>query len=140
MPLALLTLYLPAHPGLLPKWLLFILVVSVFNSVQTYLLGPTLTRRVYEAQPAETTGLLARTFGTWTVISAIIRFYGAYHVSNQQVYELTLALYLVALAHFGSEWFYYGTAKWGKGIAGPAIVATTSVVWMTTQKNFYVGL
>lgn len=42
-------------PGYLPKWLLFISVVSVFNSIQTYVSGIELTRRVYENKPAETT-------------------------------------------------------------------------------------
>lgn len=55
--------------GYLPKWLLFISVVSIFNSIQTYISGLTLTRKVYSKKPEQTTKLSARTFGTWTFIS-----------------------------------------------------------------------
>ncbi|ODQ78375.1 hypothetical protein BABINDRAFT_39520 [Babjeviella inositovora NRRL Y-12698] len=137
---AYLTSLLPAAPGILPKWLLFISVVSVFNSVQTYVSGVELTRRVYENKPLETTALSARTFGTWTVVSAVIRFYGAYYINNPQVYELTMCSYYIAAFHFASELFFYKTAKWGKGIMGPAIVATTSIIWMNLQKDYYLGL
>ncbi|ONH66186.1 Ergosterol biosynthetic protein 28 [Cyberlindnera fabianii] len=131
--------YIPHTPGILPKWLLFISVVSVFNSAQTYLGGIELTQRVYEAKPQQVTPLSARTFGTWTLISAIIRFYGAYHLRVPQVYQITFASYCIALFHFGTEWLIYKTVKPGKGFAGPAIVATTTVIWMWTQWNYYVS-
>lgn len=140
--------YLPRPPvggGILPYWLLFISVVSVFNSAQLYQKDLTLTRKVYEneADPAhgkpQVTNLSARTFGTWTLITSIVRLYGAYHLGNPQVYLLVQWTYVVAFWHFFSEWLVYGTCKFGKGIAGPAIVATTSLVWMYLQKPYYVG-
>ncbi|KAK9481230.1 hypothetical protein V1514DRAFT_345578 [Lipomyces japonicus] len=130
--------YLPQIPGFLPKWLLFISVVSAFNSAQSYFGGLKLTKRVYEGNPSQVTGLSARTFGTWTFITAVVRFYGAYHLNEPAVWDLTYATYIVALVHFTSEWLIFKTAKLGKGLAGPLIVASTTLVWMTTQKGFYV--
>ncbi|KAK9314500.1 Erg28 like protein-domain-containing protein [Lipomyces starkeyi] len=128
--------YLPQATGLLPKWLLFISVVSAFNSAQSYFGGLKLTRRVYEGNPAQVTGLSARTFGTWTFLTALVRLYGAYHINNpatvnillqcclKTVYDITYATYIVAFMHFSSEWIIYKTAKLGKGLAGPLIVSS----------------
>ncbi|SCU78501.1 LADA_0A05930g1_1 [Lachancea dasiensis] len=126
-------------PGYLPRWLLFISVVSVFNSLQTYFSGLTLTRRVYERKPSETTNLSARTFGTWTFISSVIRLYGALYLQEEHIYQLVCISYLVALFHFGSELIVFRTCKLGKGFMGPLIVSTTSLAWMYTQKEFYTG-
>lgn len=112
----------------------------MFNSAQTYLSGLELTRRVYENKPQQTTDLSARTFGTWTFVSAVIRFYGAYYLTNPQVYQITLASYLIAFVHFVSEWLIFKTAKFGKGLLGPLIVATSTIVWMTLQKDYYTSL
>ncbi|SCU81456.1 LANO_0B03158g1_1 [Lachancea nothofagi CBS 11611] len=126
-------------PGYLPKWLLFISVVSVFNSIQTYVSGLELTRRVYERKPLETTKLSARTFGTWTFISCVIRFYGAMFLYEEHIFQLVCISYLVALFHFGSELLVFRTCKLGKGFMGPLVVSTTSLLWMYNQKEFYTG-
>lgn len=132
--------WLPQLPGILPKWLLFISVVSVFNSVQTYTSGLALTQRVYEAKPEQVTPLSARTFGTWTLVASIIRLYGAYYLNVPQIYELTFASYCIAFGHFGLEWLVYGTAKLGKGFAGPLIVSTATITWMWAQWGYYTTL
>ncbi|AGO11676.1 AaceriADL100Wp [[Ashbya] aceris (nom. inval.)] len=125
-------------PGKLPCWLLFISVVSVFNSVQTYI-NKELTRRVYENKPSETTGLSARTFGTWTLLSSVIRLYGAFYLYDERIFQLTFITYSIALLHFGSEWLIFRTCKLGKGFMGPLVVATASVVWMYNTKEYYTG-
>lgn len=126
-------------PGYLPKWLLFISVVSVFNSLQTYISGLELTRRVYENKPSETTALSARTFGTWTFVSCVIRLYGALYLNEEHVFQLTFISYLIALGHFGTELLIFRTCKLGKGFMGPLIVASTSLIWMYNQKEYYTG-
>ncbi|CAG99220.1 Erg28p [Kluyveromyces lactis] len=126
-------------PGYLSKWLLFISVVSIFNSVQTYI-NIDLTRRVYENKPNETTPLSARTFGTWTLVSCIIRLYGALYLTENHVYQLTFISYVIALLHFGSELLIFRTCKLGTGFLGPLVVSTTSLVWMYCQKEFYTGI
>jgi len=141
--------YLPQSitGGKLPYWLLFISVVSIFNSIQTYQSKDlALTKKVYESQGKEfhngtdqVTHLSARTFGTWTFITSIVRFYGAYHLNNPQVYQLVQWTYVVAAGHFLSEWLVYKTCKFGKGIAGPMIVSSISLIWMYLQKDFYLN-
>lgn len=166
------TSYLPQHPGLLPKWLLFISLVSLANSIQSYasLAG---TREVYagnlattpknpsgtgdgsnahpsaapstappKTNPSATTSpvtpLSARTFGTWTTITALVRLYAAYHIDNGPVYELALWSFVVAGGHFYTEWLVYGTARWGRGLLGPLCVATGTGAWMVLQWGSYV--
>jgi len=161
-----LTSYLPPHDGLLPKWLLFISIVSIGNSIQSYvsLAG---TRQVYSGSspsptpasnaaltkknaipdgiPASTirstspvTELSARTFGTWTAVTSIVRLYAAYHITESAVYELALWTFMIAFAHFTSEWLVFGTAKWGRGLAGPVFVSTCTGLWMLIQWSHYV--
>ncbi|KAF2164042.1 hypothetical protein M409DRAFT_37137 [Zasmidium cellare ATCC 36951] len=146
--------YLPPSDGLLPKWLLFIAVVSIGNSVQAYvsLAG---TREVYSGSSAtttQTTGsgdtktsttspvneLSARTFGTWTALSSIVRLYTAYNIHDPLVYQLCLWTYGLAFAHFVSEWLVFGSAKWGRGLVSPLIVSTVTGVWMLSQWDSYV--
>lgn len=127
--------------GYLPSWLLFISVVSIFNSLQTYQTPDlSLTRRVYENAPRnQVTNLSARTFGTWTLITSIVRFYAAYHlVGNKPVYDMCMWTFAVAGFHFVSEWLVFRTCKLGKGLAGPLVVSSVSMVWMWTQRGWYV--
>jgi hypothetical protein len=84
------------------------------------------------------TALSARTFGTWTAITSIIRLYAAYNIANQPVYEMALWTFGVAWLHFVSEWLVFGTARFGKGLIGPLVVSTATGLWMVSQKGFYV--
>lgn len=132
--------WLPVSLGRLPGWLLFISVVSVFNSAQNYLIRNTaLTKKVYLAAPdTQVTRLSARTFGTWTFLTSVVRLYGAYNIHNQAVYDLCIWTFAVAGAHFVSEWLLYKNCKLDKGLAGPLIVSTSSLAWMLSQRAFYV--
>ncbi|KAH8597350.1 ergosterol 28 [Bisporella sp. PMI_857] len=147
--------YLPQHEGILPKWLLFVSIISIANSIQAYT-TLTYTARVYSENPSPSstpskakpvtplapnstvTPLQARTFGTWTVIQSLVRLSAAYNISNGEIYKLAYGTYLVALLHFGAEWKVFGTAKWGAPLAGPVIIASGTLVWMAMQWNFYV--
>lgn len=84
------------------------------------------------------TPLSARTFGTWTLVQSIVRLYAAYNISNPQIYQLAYLTYLVAGLHFMGEWLVFKTAKWGAPLAGPIIVSSSSLLWMTVQWGFYV--
>ncbi|KAI9798743.1 MAG: ergosterol biosynthesis protein [Piccolia ochrophora] len=129
--------FLPQHDGLLPLWLLLISLVSILNSAQAY---STLkyTQRVYSASPASVTALSARTFGTWTFLSSVIRLYAAYNISEPAFYQLAICTFVLAFLHFMSEWNIFKTAAWGAGLAGPVFVASGSLVWMLTQWGYYV--
>ncbi|KAF2836026.1 putative ergosterol biosynthesis protein Erg28 [Patellaria atrata CBS 101060] len=137
---------LPDHDGLLPKWLLFVGSVATLNAFQAYR-SPLYTARVYlgtkshlnpESTVPSVGALGSRAFGTWTLTSGIIRFIAAYNLENPVAYQLAFASYIIALAHFGSEWFYYGTAKMGPGILGPLIISSSTLVWMWLQWDYYV--
>ncbi|KAI9824106.1 MAG: ergosterol biosynthesis protein [Thelocarpon impressellum] len=128
---------IPSHEGLLPKWLLLISVVAMLNSAQSY---STLsyTKRLYSAQEALVNPLSAHIFGTWTVLASLIRLYAAYHIGNPQLYELAIWANAVGFLHFTSEWAVFRTARWGTPLAGPVIVSSVSLVWMLSQRSYYV--
>jgi hypothetical protein len=130
-------------------------IVSFGNSIQSY---TTLyyTRRIYNIDPSRpkqlpstpsapvphsplVTPLSARTFGTWTFVAAIVRLFAAYNIDHPAFYALAFCMYVVAFAHFGSEWLVYGTAEWGSPLAGPMIVSTSTIAWMVAQWGFYVA-
>jgi len=147
--------FLPQHDGWLPSWLLLVpsshphplnpvpntcmqvAVISVGNTVQAFL-TPRNTRQVYAQSGQEITSLSSRIFGTYTFVSAVIRLYAAYNISNPQLYQLAMWAYLIAWGHFFSEWLVFGTAAWGKGLAGPVFISTGSLVWMFSQWGYYV--
>jgi len=118
-------------------------VISAGNSFQCYF-DLNFPRRVYSGTASSSistspvTALSARTFGTWTFLSSVIRLYAAYNISDPLVYQLTLWTYAIGAAHFASEWLVFGTAKWGKGLGAAVAVASTSLVWMFTQWGWYV--
>jgi len=97
---------------------------------------PTSSIRTENLSPV--TPLSARTFGTWTAITAVVRLYAAYHIDQQPMYELAIWTFGVAWAHFMSEWFVFKTTRWSKGLIGPAAVSTLSLVWMWAQWDHYV--
>ncbi|KAF8606641.1 Erg28-like protein [Ceratobasidium sp. AG-I] len=130
--------YLPQAVGLLPKWQLLVSSLAVFNTIQNFL-TLSLTKRIYSKQPHNVTPLQSRTFGIWTLTSAILRFYCAYHVNEKVVYDLTMWTYVLAFAHFSSELLIFRTAGIGPGLLSPVIVSTTSFAWMWSQYDFYVS-
>lgn len=120
-------------------------IISVGNSIQSYL---TLkyTARVYNPTgvdpppqtPKQVTALSSRTFGTWTFLAAILRFYVAYNIEDEKMYQLGLWVYAVAFAHFTSEWVVFKSARWGKGIAPPFFISSGTLIWMWLQYDAYV--
>ncbi|KAI9844449.1 MAG: ergosterol biosynthesis protein [Thelocarpon superellum] len=126
---------LPPHDGFLPLWLLLVAVTGTGNSIQAY---NTLhyTRRVYS--PEAVNPLSARTFGTWTLLTSVIRFYAAYHINDPTIYQMTLWAHGIAFFHFVSEWRYFRTTSWDLPLAFPICVASFTLVWMFTAWSYYV--
>lgn len=155
--------FLPQQEGYLPKWLLLVShtphlrsprrtrtklianltqptqvsLISLLNSVQAYT-SPHYTRRIYLRSPSSVTHLSARTFGTWTAISALVRLYAAYDLSNPRMYELAFLTYAVAWVHFVTEWLIYGTAGMGAGLASTVCVSSGTLFWMWNVWGDYV--
>ncbi|KAI4245951.1 MAG: hypothetical protein L6R40_002167 [Gallowayella cf. fulva] len=131
------TSYLPQNEGYLQYWLLLLSIVSIGNSIQSYV-TTSYTRRIYSSPETTVTPLHARTFGTYTAIVAIIRIYAAYNITDPVLYQLALWTYVVALGHFYSEWLIFRTARWGEGLAGPVVISVGSLAWMIMQWEEYV--
>jgi len=131
---------LPSHAGLLPYWFIIVSALSLFNTIDCYR-TTSIALRTYEGPiaRAQVTDFGSRMFGTWTILSCIIRCYGAYRIDNPDVYFFVLCTYIVALSHFGSERLYFGTMKPGAGLARVGLVASGSIMWMVIQWNFYVA-
>lgn len=86
----------------------------------------------------QVTPLAARLFGTYTLISAIVRIYACYNLHLAPVYNIALWTYIVALVHFGSEWAFYRTAYLSPPVLFPFFFASVGIVWMSSQYGFYV--
>lgn len=99
---------LPQSEGWLPKWQLVVASLALFNTAQNFA-TTALTKRVYSNSPSDgeiylylalprspshsrrtVTSLQSRTFGVWTLTSAMVRLYCAYHISDPTyVYSIT---------------------------------------------------
>ncbi|ORZ02625.1 Erg28 like protein-domain-containing protein [Syncephalastrum racemosum] len=123
--------------GYLPKWLLFTTTLGLFNTVQNYMTD-SLTKRVYAGKPNEVSPLAARFFATWTMSVSMIRIYAAFHLEHKFMYDLGIWTYVIALSHYSLELFVFGGCKLNGPFMSPAIVAVSSLVWMTQQYNYYV--
>jgi len=130
--------------GLLPKWLLLVSVISCLNSIQSYA-SLDYARQLYAGSPqtkglSPANGLSARTFGTWTFLSSVVRMYAAYHISSRIGYDLAIWTYGIALTHFLTEWLVYGSAQLRGRFVFPLIVASSTAAWMLMQRAEYVVL
>lgn len=124
--------------SLVAKWNVVVSVAALFNTVQSFL-TPKLTKRVY-SNTNEVNGLQGRTFGIWTLLSAIVRFYCAYHITNPDVYFLCQCTYYLACFHFLSEWLLFRTTNLGPGLLSPIVVSTVSIWFMAKEKASILGI
>ncbi|KAH6909003.1 Erg28 like protein-domain-containing protein [Coprinopsis sp. MPI-PUGE-AT-0042] len=129
--------FLPQTPGWLAYWQLIVATAALFNSVQN-LVTLKFTRRIYNRADQPITPLQARTFGIWTLTSAVVRLYAAYHITDKVVYDMAFFTYLIAFAHFSSELLIFKTASINPGVMSPVIVSTSSLIWMFLQYDYYV--
>lgn len=111
--------------------------ISVVYSIQSFfsLAG---AREIFTAPTTLITPLQSRTFGTWAMLSSVVRLYAAYNIHNKQVYELCLATWVIAVLHFTSEWLVFKTALMRRGLASPILLAGITGAWMIVVKGYYV--
>lgn len=118
-------------------------VVSAANSVQAYF-SEAYTAQLYNGRLADgrphTNAHSSRLFGTWTFLSAIVRFTAAYNITTPAVYDLAACTFGLALLHFVGEWLGFGSAQLKGRFVSPLIVASASLTWMLTQRDAYIGL
>ncbi|KAJ3760445.1 hypothetical protein EV360DRAFT_93578 [Lentinula raphanica] len=134
---------LPVSEGWLPIWQLIVASAATFNAIQNYTTLK-LTQRLYARTPhlvsfVAVNPLQARTFGTWTITSAVIRAYAAYHIHEKTIYDICIISYLIAFSHFTSELLIFKTSKLNGPVLSPVIVSSVSLVWMILQYDFYLN-
>ena len=70
----------------------------------------------------------ARMYGTWTMLSSVVRIYAALTIEDQHMYSLAVSTYAIAVFHFAVERYVYGAqdsrTRWALR------VASGSLVWM----------
>lgn len=69
-----------------------------------------------------------RTFGVWTFLSALIRYYAAYRLHDYDWYVLGHWMFVFAIAHFGSVLLIFGAVKPSEGGLLTAVVAVLGTV------------
>lgn len=84
------------------------------------------------------TPLAGRLFGTWTLITCIVRCYAAYNLHLGPVYDIAIWTYVIALGHFGSELFIFKSMTFGVPQLFPFCMASCALIWMPMVKDYYV--
>ncbi|KIL95402.1 hypothetical protein FAVG1_00139 [Fusarium avenaceum] len=84
------------------------------------------------------TPLAGRLFGTWTVITCVVRCYAAFNLHIGPVYTIAYWTYIVALGHFASELFIFKTMTFGLPQYFPFTLASIFLIWMPLVRDHYV--
>ncbi|POR37438.1 Ergosterol biosynthetic protein 28 [Tolypocladium paradoxum] len=84
------------------------------------------------------TPLAGRLFGTWTLITCVVRCYAAYHLHLGPMYNIAIWTYVVALGHFASELFVFKSMTFGLPQIFPFTLASCALVWMPMVRDYYV--
>lgn len=112
-------------------------MVSAVNSLQAYT-SADYTSKLYTNGAIAVEPLSGRVFGTWTFLSAVIRMTAAYNINSPVAYDLALWTYGIALTHFVGE-LIFGNASLRGRFLSPLIVASSSLAWMLSQREAYLG-
>ncbi|XP_067389088.1 ergosterol biosynthetic protein 28 homolog [Emydura macquarii macquarii] len=116
--------------NVLRSWLVMVSIIAMGNTLQSFRDHSFLSEKLYTGTPGLVNGLQARTFGIWTLLSSVIRCSCAIDIRNKILYYITLFTFLMALGHFLSEVFVYGTAAPTIGVLAPLMVASFSILGM----------
>ena len=137
------TLY-PQDTGLLPQILYATSIISLGNTLSSFI-SPTSTKKVYNQATAIETSkvagvqpLTSRVFGTWTLLSGLIRLYAAFNINDVHVYRITFLTFVLAGAHFLSEIFVFRTANLRGAVTASLAVASTLTIWMYLKWDEYI--
>ncbi|KAL6062700.1 hypothetical protein STEG23_014900 [Scotinomys teguina] len=109
--------------NILRSWLVMVSIIAMGNTLQSFRDHTFLYEKLYTGKPNLVNGLQARTFGIWTLLSSVIRCLCAIDIHNKTLYHITLWTFLLALGHFLSELFVFGTAAPTVGVLAPLMVA-----------------
>ncbi|XP_043412612.1 ergosterol biosynthetic protein 28 homolog isoform X1 [Prionailurus bengalensis] len=119
--------------NVLRSWLVMVSIIAMGNTLQSFRDHTFLYEKLYTGKPDLVNGLQARTFGIWTLLSSVIRCLCAIDIHNKTLYHITLWTFLLALGHFLSELFVFGTAAPTIGVLAPLMVASWLPLWCQKQ-------
>ncbi len=94
---------------LLRVWLICVASLRVLSVFLGYLQPATLAKSVFGLATDQVTPLTARTFGIWTLLSAIVTLMCALDLESGPLYRTTMASFAVALLYFALEVGVYHT-------------------------------
>ncbi|KAI8787737.1 ergosterol biosynthetic protein 28 [Biomphalaria glabrata] len=120
----------PTFINILRIWLALVAVMAFGNTIQCFISSNYLFERLYTINEKNVSGLAARLFGVWTLMSGVVRILCAFFIYNKTLYFSTLVSFIIALAHFTSEVFIFNTAALTIGIIAPLIVSSLSILMM----------
>ncbi|CAL1535693.1 unnamed protein product [Lymnaea stagnalis] len=121
----------PFFVNFLRIWLAFVAIMAFGNTFHCFMNSTYLYDRLYTVSERNVSGLAARLFGIWTLLSGIVRLLCGLFIYNRTLYIITLLSFVLALGHFTSEVFIYNTASLTTaGIIAPLIVSSLSITLM----------
>lgn len=108
---------------------------ALYNGMQCFVPGMRVTDKIYANRKDQVTPLMCRMMGTWTLTSAMVRMYAAWHIYDPVVYQMCLWTYAIALGSFLTEVFIYRTAPLtSPGVFPALIVSTVMLAVMLSQQ------
>lgn len=76
-------------------------------------------------------------FGTWNLLSTVVRVYAGVYIDQQAAYDLAILTFVIALMHSGWEWQVEGTVGGFSLLAGE-VTPIATVAWMVAQRAHYI--
>lgn len=122
---------------LLGNWILFLAGTGYFNTAHCYATPFKINREIYSLEIKDVTRLAARLYGTWTLLSAILRTYCCYRLYDQTAYILTMITFAITTCHFTSEWMVFKTIKVNKSCFLALTAPPFTLAWMLLAYPFY---
>ncbi|GAM18811.1 hypothetical protein SAMD00019534_019860 [Acytostelium subglobosum LB1] len=110
-------------------WLLIVAFLRLLGASQAFFNVGRLRTNVYSSDPKQITGLTARLFGIWTLMSFTLCVATAYSPYNKTLFFVTWVSFVWAFLHFFTETLIFRTSS-VKDAIPPFIVASTSIIWM----------
>jgi hypothetical protein len=118
-----------SNSNLLSYWLLLMASLASFNTFACYTgLMPT-AQFSYPLKPSETTPLATRLYGTWTAVSASLRFIAVYRPNDRGLLLAVWWSFLIANVNFILEVVWFGTATW-ESVSLGLFFDISTVLWI----------
>lgn len=121
---------------LLRTWLTLIAFMSLASSVQCFVESTLIIRTMYRQPSDQVNALIGRMFGTWTMLSGVVRLMCALFIDNRPVYDLTFFTFIMVWLHFLSEIIIFETTEPSIGVISPMVISGISMILMIIGYKF----